>query len=317
MSTMETMQTEAYPRQLTEAELAGLGRISLAVNASETNEYLDGFRAIDEELIGKIHSAKVPNGQIVGNGLEETHTNQIGIPDQLAVKVADMGAPRMILDSKFSNDGSELYGSIKSLAIHAHSARTDLYLREQAERHMSRGDALLSLEGFLPPAFITVEVTHLTDVKELREARRLAHDGDEAEGIPAMNAQLIAMVSSSKKADEEFEKYGWDLEGAITSSTLMSIDAGIHHIMSAAKHAKIVRRATSHLDQEIQDKIHISGTGAVLDEENKGEHEAWSYVSQTKQYVDSYWLGSPVLRRPNQNERLLRFAAAIGHSDRA
>jgi hypothetical protein len=285
-------------RELLDVEAVGLSRIVLAINAVDTTDYMLGLASIDGDIVGRTHSLKVPREAVVETD-RRTRLLLVGGEKLINKLCRTKRIPDVFMDTKFSNDGLELVASVRGLA-------TDMKNFVDEVRARCRGNeinepAFMRMNEVLPPRYISFLMHHMIDPKELSSAVHQAN---------ASGFQPIAVVSSSKQSVQSGEKYGLDHSLLTASMTRMALDAGIRHLTVAAADAEMVRDVATRYNN-IED-LEISGTGAVLNADDIGEHDAAVLLDDCRDALDYCVVGRAALLHQTPDVHLLEYAQSMG-----
>ncbi len=279
---------------------AGLSRVTIAINAAQTGRYIIGFSKLREPLLGYVHSLKVPReATIERRKLEankESESLVVSFETLSAMLASKKKVPPLCIDTKFSNDGNELPASVYGLRTESDNFIHDV----RAKRRLDERQKARLEEMQRQRRAITFLMHHMVDPTELQDAVMLAREWYDP----------IAVVSSSKQAKKTNSLYGLHHRDLTVSMSAMALDAGITHLTASANDAELVRDALS--SHPRYGELVISGTGAVLDQSDIGEHDAPSSVRETSHAVDLYVLGKAVFFNDDPETRLLGYAHAIG-----
>ncbi len=292
---IELARQNDFLSTLPQGTFDGLERIVLAVNAADTNRYLAGFLKIHEPLIAGVHALKLPREATVEHAsLQRTVDIKF---EQLAATLArKKKIPRICIDTKFSNDGKDLAASVRGLRVESSNFVHNLRQKRQMdERHRTRIEDMQKERRA-----ITFLMHHMVDPLELEEAVTAAREWYDP----------IAIVSSSKQNKGTNARYGFSHPDLTASVALLAMDAGITHLTAAANDAEFIRDVLS--DHSLYEELIISGTGAVIDQSDVGEHDAPSSVLKTSHAVDYFVLGQAILFHEDPETRLIEYAGAIG-----
>lgn len=284
----EIARVNGLEHEVTDIEKIGLARIALAVSSNNTLGYLRGYSKV-HKLARFLHSVKVPNGaRLIGE-----HTRNVSCYE-LATKVTANSVVDCWIDTNFSNDGNQLISSID--AINGGSERV---VNDQC---LIGGSARERFSGVLPPAYLSVQVTNLTDVEELRVAVEHVEIGK----------KIIAMVDSSKRSERSHHYYG-DPDTMAIAGARLAMDAGITNLSVSAVRAAKVREALESLQHPFYDELTIYGSGLAFKNDPRGEHDEILDVTEFRSNgIDIGILGGVVLLDDHADSKLVSYGGVIG-----
>ena len=288
--------------QLTDLEISGLGRICLAISANNTTSYILALRqGIDRRVLPAIHSLKVPSAAEIhkSSGVSFTVTDV-----ELAGNMAQhIQLPAVFFDKRIAFDGNELEASIKVLfkeiSLYEASQHEKQATRLKQDRSLFGSGFFRSIDSFtMPPNYFSVILSHMTDPNRLREVVQNA----------GHSHRPVAVISSSKIADETMHRDGIDPEKMTIALARRAVHAGITNLFIAACDAPMLRDEFKDVDGLV-----LFGTGADLELDIPSNHERPALIEDVKDSVDVFVLGSAVLMHTNaEQNQLLKFANAIG-----